>query len=117
MGYEYIGTYSKRGVYRGEPKPGVGYPEDGRIYCYPTDCGYDLYINNRYVGWADSRFRVQEYDESRAAFRPKPQQEPPVVEVLEKPKPQSTTPTHSDFWNRIEKEIQQTLNFDFSKNL
>lgn len=124
MNFEEIGKWKGYSVMLGGSTHPL--PHDGRIYLSPTDYGYDMFLNNVYVGWCDAKYRVQEYTGPKPACNsfvswhnhPEPEQktsEPEQRTTTPKPHPsQKETmpqpPVSADFWSSLQEEISSTLN-------
>lgn len=119
MHFEEIGKWKGYPVLLGHAaRP---FPADNRIHLSPTDFGYNMYLNNEYVGWCDSKYRVQEYKEPKRTSTfttswtsyPEPEHKTsePEQKVAEpKPQPKPQPPVSTDFWSDLQAEILSTLN-------
>lgn len=121
MRYKYLGTYKDYKVFTGaRNKNDVAYNDPTSIYLVPTGTGnYWMLINGRICGYCDANYCVEEFNDpaeqeveelnftaSSWTTDPNPQ----VVEEEPKPAPvpQPTT-SSSDFWTRVQEEIDSTL--------
>lgn len=95
------------------------FPHDDRIYLSPTDYGYDMFLNNVYIGWCDAKYRVQEYNEPKrtstftASWTDYPKPEQKTSEPEPQPAQKETTPqppVSTDFWSSLQEDILSTLN-------
>ena len=123
MNFEEIGKWKGYSVMLGGSTHPL--PHDGRIYLSPTDYGYDMFLDNVYVGWCDAKYRVQEYTGPKPTCNsfvswhnhPEPEQRTSTPEQkTSEPEPQpaqkktTPVPVSTDFWSSLQEDIASTLN-------
>lgn len=127
MPYKFLGTYKGYNVYKHPYTASAREcPSDGNIYLVPIGDGYRMVLNGFPCGKCDSRYCVEEFEEPRSNMveelnftasswttDPNPQvvedEEPAWYESEDEPMIEEE-PSSSDFWTRVQQEIQDTLN-------
>ena len=126
MPYKFLGTYKGYNVYKYPYSASAREcPSDGNIYLVPIGDGYRMVLNGFPCGYCDSQYCVKEFEEPRSNevtefnFHTSPwtftasswtTDPDPQVEDKEEPAPQEPPTTEpSDFWTRIQEEIDSTL--------
>lgn len=109
MNFEEIGKWKGYSVMLGGSTHPL--PHDGRIYLSPTDYGYNMYLDNVYVGWCDAKYRVQEYIEpKRTSTSTASWNNYEPEQKTSEPEPTTTPPVSTDFWSSLQEDISSTLN-------
>lgn len=114
MSYKFLGTYKNYNVYKHPYTASAREcPSDGNIYLVPSGTGYEMVLNGVPCGYCDSRYCVEEFEEPRSneidftssswATDPNPQVE------KEEPAEPETAATSSDFWTRVQEDINAVL--------
>ena len=119
MPYKFLGTYKNYNVYKGaRSKDDVPYHDPGNIYLAPAGNGnYWMILNGRICGTCDSRYCVEEFYEpaerevEELNFTASSWTTDPNPQVVEDEEPMvEEEPSSSDFWTRVQEEINAVLN-------
>jgi hypothetical protein len=137
MSYKFLGTYKGYDVYK-HPYTAHAreYPSDGNIYLVHSGDGYRMVLNGVPCGYCDSQYCVEEFEEPQieefnSSYCVKEFEEPQIEEfnftssswttdpnpqVVEeepkeetKPEPQPAATSSSDFWTRVQEDINSVL--------
>ena len=119
MPYKFLGTYKGYNVYKHPYTASAREcPSDGNIYLVPIGDGYRMILNGFPCGKCDSRYCVEEFEEPRSNeveelnFTASSWTTDPNPQVVDKEEPapqEPPTAEPSDFWTRIQEEIDSTL--------